>query len=75
MLNQKNYIQKKNVFKYKKIQKEEKSNNNDSKIRDLFNKELNELPYMDYIDKDIKKMEIAIIVVYHIIVAIQRNII
>ena len=75
MLNQKNYIQKKNVFKYKKRQKEEKSNNNDSKIRDLFNKELNELPYMDYIDKDIKKMEIAIIVVYHIIVAIQRNII
>lgn len=75
MLNQKNYIQKKNVFKYKKIQKEEKSNNNDSKIRDLFNKELNELPYMDYIEKDIKKMEIAIIVVYHIIVAIQRNII
>ena len=30
---------------------------------------------MDYIEKDIKKMEIAIIVVYHIIVAIRRNII
>ena len=75
MLNQKNYIQKKNVFKYKKIQKEEKSNNNDSKIRDLFNKELNELPYMDYIEKDIKKMEIAIIVLYHIIIEIYRNII
>ena len=33
----------------KKMQKEEKSNNNDSKIRDLFNKESNYLPYMDYI--------------------------